>query len=141
MLERVQLELRLGHMYTKNCQLQGDNESSGGVVERSKCKRLRSVKTILTGVAEVLYTPVMYDGAVESDGNWSTEVHGGIGKATGSDTCAFRNAMVQDVKLVESRQGNPSAPRHHLRLFLITYSSWSSGLWHHLVSRRYNSFF
>ena len=49
MLERVQLELRVGHMYTK-----GLAGSSSGVVERSKRKRLQSVKTILTGVAEVL---------------------------------------------------------------------------------------
>ena len=51
-LERVQLELRVGHrhMYWRS-----DDELSSGVVEWSKRNRCQSVKTILTGVAEVLY--------------------------------------------------------------------------------------
>ena len=59
----------------------------------------------------------MCDVAVESDGNWLTEVYDGVGKAIGHDICAsrnckrYRNAMVQAFKLVMSRQENPNAPR------------------------------
>ena len=51
-LARVQLELRIGQWSHVHKELAG---SSSGVVERSKRKRLQSVKTILTGVAKVLY--------------------------------------------------------------------------------------